>query len=143
MAEGKLFKCPTCGSSLSTEGDQAEVKCQYCGNKVIVPAEFRQAQLPGTLGASPIHIVMSESGTSINVADLAALQPKSMNIVVGESAMAGPTKIELPASTNRWLKITIWAFVIITVISVVVPLLCSFLGIFAGLAGSLLPFFLR
>jgi DNA-directed RNA polymerase subunit RPC12/RpoP len=143
MAEGRLFKCPTCGSSLSPEGAQAEVKCQYCGNKVIVPSEFRQAHPPGALGANPINIVMNESGTSINVADLAALQPTSMNIVLGESAMVGPTNIELPASTNRWLRITIWAFVIIMVVSVVVPLLCSFLGIFAGLAGSFLPFLLK
>jgi DNA-directed RNA polymerase subunit RPC12/RpoP len=47
MTEGKLFKCPSCGSALSPQGDAAEIKCQYCGNTVIVPEELREpAQRP-------------------------------------------------------------------------------------------------
>jgi DNA-directed RNA polymerase subunit RPC12/RpoP len=41
MPEGMLFKCPSCGSALSPQGDAAEIKCQYCGNTVIVPEELR------------------------------------------------------------------------------------------------------
>ncbi len=41
MSEGRLFKCPSCGSSLSLSGSAAEVQCSYCGSKVIVPKELR------------------------------------------------------------------------------------------------------
>jgi DNA-directed RNA polymerase subunit RPC12/RpoP len=47
MSEGKLFNCPSCGSSLSLQKSTAEIKCQYCGNTVIVPKELRPpAQQP-------------------------------------------------------------------------------------------------
>ncbi len=42
MAEGQLFKCPSCGSTLSPQSDAAEIKCPYCGNLVIVPEGLRR-----------------------------------------------------------------------------------------------------
>ena len=41
MSEARTFKCPSCGSALSPQGDAPEIKCQYCGNTVIVPEELR------------------------------------------------------------------------------------------------------
>jgi DNA-directed RNA polymerase subunit RPC12/RpoP len=66
VSEGRLFKCPSCGSALSPQGDAAEIKCQYCGNTVIVPAELRapterpvmmQTTTPATGGSSILGIV--------------------------------------------------------------------------------------
>ncbi len=139
MAEGNLFKCPTCGSSLAPDVHQAHIQCPYCGNNVMVPAEFRQVDAGGAAGASPINIVMNDAGTTIQVSDLAALQRESMNMALGGTGMAAPTSVELPSAVNRWVKISIWAFVIIMVVSIVVPLICSFLGIFA----AFVPFFLH
>lgn len=138
MAEGNLIKCPTCGSSLAPDGHQANIQCPYCGNTVMVPAEFRQADAGGAAGSSPLNIVVNDAGTTIQVSDLAALQRESMKMALG-SGMAGPTSVNLPSAVNRWIKISIWAFVIIMVVSIVVPLLCSFLGIFA----AFVPFFLH
>ena len=46
MAEMKSFQCPNCGSSVSPEGSQKEVKCAYCGTTVIVPEELRDQPPP-------------------------------------------------------------------------------------------------
>ena len=67
MTEGKLFKCPSCGSALSPQGDATEIKCPYCGNTVIVPEELRepterpalgQTAAPATGGSSILGIVI-------------------------------------------------------------------------------------
>ncbi len=40
MAE--IFKCPSCGGRLAFDGgDHATVRCEYCGNTVIVPQSLR------------------------------------------------------------------------------------------------------
>jgi hypothetical protein len=41
MAGPKVFECPSCGSPLSTTGDETEVHCAYCGRTIIVPQELR------------------------------------------------------------------------------------------------------
>ena len=41
MSQAKTFSCPSCGAALSAQGTSAEIKCQYCGNTVIVPEELR------------------------------------------------------------------------------------------------------
>lgn len=46
MSEIVSFQCPNCGSSVRTDGTQKEVKCDYCGSTVIVPAELRSAPAP-------------------------------------------------------------------------------------------------
>ena len=41
MAE--LFQCPTCSGRLQYDGgDHATVRCEYCGNTVIVPDSLRR-----------------------------------------------------------------------------------------------------
>ena len=41
MAEAKTLNCPTCGAALSVPEGQADLKCSFCGNTVIVPEELR------------------------------------------------------------------------------------------------------
>lgn len=143
MPEGKVFNCPTCGSSLTAQGAQGEIKCPYCGNTVIVPAALRQPDPARGQTASPISIVMSDSGTSIQVNDLSAFQPPPVNVVLGDSGLAGQTNVVVSPTTGRWMKWGIWAFVAIMVLSVVLPLVCSFCGIFGGAAASILPFVMK
>jgi DNA-binding beta-propeller fold protein YncE/DNA-directed RNA polymerase subunit RPC12/RpoP len=38
--EPELFRCPTCGASLPIP-EARSVRCEYCGNNVLVPPEFR------------------------------------------------------------------------------------------------------
>jgi DNA-directed RNA polymerase subunit RPC12/RpoP len=40
------FKCPNCGSTVTTTGAEKEVQCAYCGSTVIVPEELRDAPQP-------------------------------------------------------------------------------------------------
>jgi DNA-directed RNA polymerase subunit RPC12/RpoP len=56
MTEGKLFKCPSCGSALSPQGDAAEIKCQYCGNTVIVPEELREPARQPVFSQTPVPV---------------------------------------------------------------------------------------
>ncbi len=35
------FACPTCGAALLPNGNAPEVKCEYCGNVVVVPETLR------------------------------------------------------------------------------------------------------
>lgn len=37
----KTFDCPSCGAGLNYEGGDHIVRCAYCGNAIIVPAELR------------------------------------------------------------------------------------------------------
>jgi DNA-directed RNA polymerase subunit RPC12/RpoP len=46
MSDAKTFQCPSCGSPILTSGADKEVKCQYCGNTVIVPEELREKPAP-------------------------------------------------------------------------------------------------
>lgn len=100
MADAKTFNCPTCGSSLSPQGSQAEIKCPYCGNTVIVPEGLRD----------PLPI-----GQAIGIS----------------------------SQTTRWIKIGIWGFVILMVLTFVVPLVCSLCGMLLGIFGAAVPFFVK
>ena len=53
------------------------------------------------------------------------------------------TRVEVSPSTKRCIKIAIWAFAILMIVSIVVPLICSVCGVFGGLAGALAPFFVK
>ena len=53
MSEAKTFNCPSCGAALTTTGDEAELKCQFCGNTVIVPPELRKQRDPEDGDAEP------------------------------------------------------------------------------------------
>jgi len=37
----KTFDCPSCGAPLEPQGELKTIKCKYCGESVIVPAELR------------------------------------------------------------------------------------------------------
>lgn len=37
MADRLVFDCPSCGGKLTTDGTEAQVQCEYCGNIVMVP----------------------------------------------------------------------------------------------------------
>ena len=61
----QVFKCPSCGATLSYEGgDEASIKCQFCGSTVIVPAELR---------AKPEPIKPAREAASPTVGDISNL----------------------------------------------------------------------
>jgi DNA-directed RNA polymerase subunit RPC12/RpoP len=37
----KVFRCPSCGASVSTDGEEAQITCQFCGTTIVVPEELR------------------------------------------------------------------------------------------------------
>src|SRR3972149_4772492 len=50
----QTFNCPNCGAPLDYPGgSEATVRCPYCNNSVIVPAELRGPERPG-VGSSRI-----------------------------------------------------------------------------------------
>src|SRR5713226_6154141 len=44
MSSGQTFACPSCGGTLTVQGDAAEIKCPFCDNTVVVPEALRQTQ---------------------------------------------------------------------------------------------------
>ncbi len=49
----QVFKCPSCGASLSYEGDpEPTLTCQFCGSTVVVPEELRAKSKPSPSSAS-------------------------------------------------------------------------------------------
>src|SRR5258706_2702451 len=63
MSTLKTFNCPTCNAPLTTTGNEAEVRCQYCGNMVIVPPELRTnaGSVSGQTYADNVQAVNSSS----------------------------------------------------------------------------------
>ncbi|MBI5031382.1 MAG: hypothetical protein HZB51_12705 [Chloroflexi bacterium] len=53
------------------------------------------------------------------------------------------TAVTVSPEARRWIKISIWGFVILMIITFVVPFLCSMCAMIAGIGGSVLPFFLK
>ena len=41
MPQVKVFRCPSCGASVSTDGEQAQITCQFCGTTIVAPEELR------------------------------------------------------------------------------------------------------
>ena len=41
MTETTSLKCPNCGASLDIQPNQANAKCSYCGNTIVVPQPAR------------------------------------------------------------------------------------------------------
>src|SRR5438128_1607019 len=60
MSSEGVFACPSCGASLSVEGEQTYVKCGYCGNTVIVPEELRSRRV--TAAQVDVPVVMMQLG---------------------------------------------------------------------------------
>ncbi len=46
MTGDQTFQCPNCGSPLTANGAEKEIKCAYCGSTVIVPEELRDKPQP-------------------------------------------------------------------------------------------------
>jgi outer membrane protein assembly factor BamB len=57
MSSEGVFACPTCGASLTTEGDKTYVKCGFCGNTVIVPEELRSGRVVPPQMSAPVVMV--------------------------------------------------------------------------------------
>lgn len=48
--------------------------------------------------------------------------------------------IGISPDTTKWIKYGIWGFVILMVLTVVIPLVCSLCGAFVGIFGAFVPF---
>ena len=46
MPESTVFKCPSCGATVETDGQHVQEKCPFCGSQVTVPAELRTSVPP-------------------------------------------------------------------------------------------------
>jgi DNA-directed RNA polymerase subunit RPC12/RpoP len=57
------FKCPSCGAPLSFESAGASVRCNFCGNTVIVPEELRtpDLQAPPTPQAPSLGNILGQA----------------------------------------------------------------------------------
>ncbi len=53
MPNIQVFACPSCGATLAVEGKEFEIKCQFCGNTVLVPEELRPKPSVGPAAAAP------------------------------------------------------------------------------------------
>jgi DNA-directed RNA polymerase subunit RPC12/RpoP len=54
-------------------------------------------------------------------------------VPIGEAIGVSP-------STTRWVKIGVWGFVILMIVSFVLPFVCSLCGVVGSLAGVFVPF---
>ena len=92
MSEGQLFKCPSCGSALSPQGDAAEIKCQYCGNTVIVPEELRAPSRSDAPTYAPPSGGSTSSGGRVILIGVAAVVILGIAGVAMFGAASGGTK---------------------------------------------------
>lgn len=53
MSNLKSFACPSCNAPLTTTGNDARIRCQFCGNVVIVPPELLTNAARASAPASP------------------------------------------------------------------------------------------
>jgi predicted RNA-binding Zn-ribbon protein involved in translation (DUF1610 family) len=53
------------------------------------------------------------------------------------------TAITASPATTRWIKIGIWMFVILMIVTFVLPFVCSICGVLAGMIGAFVPFFVK
>lgn len=102
------------------EGEVFE--CPNCGAPLV--ATGAESQLKCSYCGSTV-IVPPELRTQSSAAVLA-----------GDLVPAIETNVVVSPQTSRWIKTGIWAFVILMVLTVVIPLVCSLCGVFAGLAGA-------
>jgi streptogramin lyase/DNA-directed RNA polymerase subunit RPC12/RpoP len=113
MAGIKVFRCPSCGASVSTDGEEAQITCQFCGTTVIVPEELRTKR-PPPLRQPPIY------------------QPQ---IVIGgpTSAPAPPTVGRARSrSVGRILGLVLTAVIACYALSALLPLVAGLGAVIAG-----------
>lgn len=79
MAQAESFSCPTCGASLTTDGNQIEVQCPYCSNMVIVPDKLRiqRNQPEPQVPQMPMIVIQGAAFNPAEALDLAATYPRS------------------------------------------------------------------
>ena len=67
-SEVDIFRCPSCGAALDVV-DAPSVKCKYCGNVVLVPAELRPRQPQVVIQqvdlSSPQYVEATKAGRSL------------------------------------------------------------------------------
>ena len=101
------FNCPSCGANLENDGSKAAVRCEYCGQSVVVPFEMRSQPPP-----QPIQqVVINQVPDRVEVRQLS---PEDQ------------AKVQ---KTLRWV-------VILIVVTTVVPILISiFVGVLGAVIG--------
>src|SRR3990170_4099734 len=58
----QVFKCPSCGSTLSDEGGaEPTITCQFCGSTVIVPEELRPKPEAAPASSEPSSTLLSSA----------------------------------------------------------------------------------
>jgi DNA-directed RNA polymerase subunit RPC12/RpoP len=113
MSETKTFNCPSCGAALTTTGEDAEIKCQFCGNTVIVPPELRRPRDPDDDDG--------EDGPALNLSDVAFPGMKPLMAFV--TGIVGVSVIAPLAITVVTLALV--GVVMCVVFGVVVPMATS------------------
>lgn len=88
MPNLKSFACPTCNAPLTVTGDETEVRCQFCGNMVIVPLELRTPTVP-----TPEQT------------------PQSINVVLGSVNNMQPVSTSSTGCGLLWLFILIFGVI--------------------------------
>jgi DNA-binding beta-propeller fold protein YncE/DNA-directed RNA polymerase subunit RPC12/RpoP len=57
MSEVESFVCPTCGAPLEIKGHESQIKCEFCGNVVVVPEHLRARPAFQTPMEAPVIMV--------------------------------------------------------------------------------------
>lgn len=50
MSQPQDFKCPSCNAALNFDGRSETIRCEFCGNTIIVPETMRSGSAPGYMG---------------------------------------------------------------------------------------------
>lgn len=101
------FTCVSCGANLESDGSQATVRCEYCGNSMVVPLEMRAPQSPQPAQQVYIHD-----------------QPDRVEV-----RQLSPEEQAKVQKTLRWV-------VILIVVTTVVPIFISiFVGVLGAVVG--------
>ncbi len=103
----QAFNCPSCGAMLETDGFSPSLRCQYCGQSVVVPAELRQ----------PVPPPLQEA-----------------NVVIEQPV---ETRQITPEDQARVQKTMLWVIVLIVIMVVVPTFFSIFIGIFGAAVGFL------
>ena len=86
----QTFNCPSCGAPLETDGNEATIHCEYCGESVIVPSELRTSsqnqQQPGNIPMQPQQPV--SPGNIPGKLDVSLVRQMMMAIRSGQTADA-------------------------------------------------------
>jgi DNA-directed RNA polymerase subunit RPC12/RpoP len=57
MSEVESLVCPTCGAPLEIKGNESQIKCEFCGNVVVVPEHLRAQPAFQTPMEAPVIMV--------------------------------------------------------------------------------------